>query len=149
MVGLLAGQAVEYAGAEPWHGIADPLDRAQARWLLLNARFTLGQIAAEHGAVDELLAVFEASGDRWSYQLSWLGRIALLTADLDAALELHERAVRIADQHGFLPGAMYAETGLALVARRQGRFYDARRHLEHVRAWHGKAAYEPGNALIR
>jgi hypothetical protein len=83
-----------------------------------------------------------------SFQLSWLGRTALLVGDYQAARDLHERAMRMAGEHGFLPGAMYAETGLALVARRQGRFDDARRHLHNVRGWHRQVTYEPGNALI-
>ena len=230
MVGLVGGDLAEHAAAEPWRDIADPLDRARARWLLVYARFALGQIAAEHAEVDELLAEFQAAGDRWgvaaaltdranraiargelgsaerdavrgaelfdalgdrwgqlqasftlghlaeiggdyercgrihgtslrlaedlelwpevSYQLSWLGRTALLTGDHQAARELHERAARLGTEHGFRPGAMYAETGLALVARRQGRFDDALRHLHNVRGWHRQVAYEPGNALV-
>ena len=230
VVGLLGGDVTEHVGTEPWRGIEDRLDRARARWLVLNARFNLGQIAAEHVEVDELLAEFHAVGDRWdiaaaladranraiargdlvaarrdaahsaelfdalgdrwgqlqasfalghlaeiagdydrcgrihldslrlaeqlelwpavSFQLSWLGRTALLAGDHQAARDLHERAMRVAGEHGFLPGAMYAETGLALVARRQGRFDDARRHLHNVRGWHRQVRYEPGNALI-
>ena len=224
------GDPAGHGDAEPWRDIADPLERAHARWLLANVRFNLGQTAAEHAVVDELLAEFRAAGDRWgiaaaltdrahreiarggldaaerdaslgaelfdalgdrwgqlqasfalgqlaeiagdydrcgrihrtslrlaedlelwpevSYQLSWLGRAALLTGDHQAARDLHEQAGRLAEEHGSQLGAVHAETGLALLARRQGRFDDAHRHLSNVRSRYGRMTDEPGNALI-
>lgn len=64
--------------------------------------------------------------------LARLGRTAALTGDLDRAEELHERARRLAVAHAYQRGEEYAETGLGLVARRQGRLDDAETHL---RAW--------------
>ncbi|MEV5551387.1 BTAD domain-containing putative transcriptional regulator [Streptomyces sp. NPDC052309] len=64
--------------------------------------------------------------------LARLGRTAVLTGDLDRAEELHERARRLAVAHAYQRGEEYAETGLGLVARRQGRLDDAEAHL---RAW--------------
>ncbi|MFB7355732.1 BTAD domain-containing putative transcriptional regulator [Streptomyces gardneri] len=67
-----------------------------------------------------------------SKMLARLGRTALLTGDLDHAEELHRRAQRLAAAHSYQRGEEFAEVGLALVARRQGRLDDAESHL---RAW--------------
>ncbi len=83
-----------------------------------------------------------------SYQLSWLGRIALLTGDHAQAREFHERAMRLAAEQSFKPGEMYAETGLALLARREGRFDIAEKHLRTVLEWHRRVGFEAGSTLI-
>jgi tetratricopeptide (TPR) repeat protein len=60
-----------------------------------------------------------------SDQLAALGRIALLTGDHEQAEELHECARGEAVAQGYTMGEEFAELGLALGARRQGRFDDA------------------------
>ncbi|WP_084211418.1 BTAD domain-containing putative transcriptional regulator [Pseudonocardia acaciae] len=229
-VALLRGADPDGADAAAWRRIEGRRDRAMSRWFLVMARGTLGEVAAEHAEVDEVLAELAAVGDDWggavalterasralargdlaaagrlasrgverftalgddwgrlqasfvlghvaeivgdyrrrerihrdgllaaqalglwaeaSYQLSWLGRTALLRGEHERARELHERAMRTAEEHGFVPGVRYAETGLALGARRQGRFEDAQRHLATVRGWFAQRELEPGNALI-
>ncbi|MFE0421415.1 BTAD domain-containing putative transcriptional regulator [Streptomyces sp. NPDC058953] len=78
-----------------------------------------------------------------SFQLSGLGRIALLTGDLDRARELHERARRLAVEQADVFGEQYAETGLALGARREGRLSEAEERLRTVVRLHGEMGYEP------
>lgn len=83
-----------------------------------------------------------------SYQLSWLGRVELLIGDPGEARELHERARRVAVEHGFRPGEMYARTGLALGARKEGDLDTAQEHLLALREWHRTVDLESGNTLI-
>jgi tetratricopeptide (TPR) repeat protein len=83
-----------------------------------------------------------------SYQLSWLGRIALLTGDHRRSLHLHEQALRHAVEQGFKPGEVFAETGLALLARRTGRLDDAERHLRHILSWHERTGFTAASTLI-
>lgn len=127
------------------------------RWGLAQALFALGMIATTTGDYDsaerhhtEALRGAEELG-LWAevaYQTSWLGRVALLRHDHPRARELHGRAMRVAAEHGFTPAEVYAETGLALGARREGRFDEAERHLRRVLAWHRRVEQEPGNALL-
>ncbi|MGH3767823.1 MAG: AfsR/SARP family transcriptional regulator [Pseudonocardiaceae bacterium] len=136
--------------AELFHNLGD-------RWGQIQASFALGTLAEITGDYDQAarlhrdgLRMAEELG-LWpevSYQLSWLGRIALLTEDYSRARELHERAMRLAAEHSFKPGEMYAETGLALVARRDGRFDIAEKHLRTVLEWHHQVGFEAGSTLI-
>jgi predicted ATPase/DNA-binding SARP family transcriptional activator len=65
-------------------------------------------------------------------QLSWLGRIAMHLGDHARARDLHERAMRLAARHSYTPGQTFAEIGLGLVARREGRLDAAEAHLRSV-----------------
>lgn len=136
--------------AELFHELGD-------RWGQLQASYALGTLAEITGDYEQAarlhrdgLRMAEELG-LWpevSYQLSWLGRIALLTRDYAQARELHERAMRLAADHGFKPGEMYAETGLALGARREGRLDIAEKHLRTVLEWHRAVGFEAGSTLI-
>ncbi|MEU9606835.1 BTAD domain-containing putative transcriptional regulator [Streptomyces sp. NPDC048057] len=79
-----------------------------------------------------------------SFQLSGLGRIALLTGDLAQAREYHERARRMAVEQSDAFGEQYAEIGLGMGARREGRLAAAEEHLEAVLRLHREQRYEPG-----
>ncbi|MGW1676191.1 BTAD domain-containing putative transcriptional regulator [Saccharopolyspora sp. NPDC002376] len=127
------------------------------RWGLAQASYALGTIAGITGDYasaerhhTEALRGAESIG-LWAevaYQTSWLGRVALLRHDYPRAHELHGRAMRLAAERGFTPAEMYAETGLALGARREGRFTEAEKHLRRVLEWHRQVEFEPGNTLI-
>jgi ATP/maltotriose-dependent transcriptional regulator MalT len=86
--------------------------------------------------------------DEASMRLSGLGRIALLTGDLPEADALHERARRMAVQGAHPVAEEFAEIGLALSARRAGRFDDAERHLRRWVDWLRTVDGEPGLALV-
>lgn len=127
------------------------------RWGLLKASFALGLLAEIDGDYARAAAVHREglrvaeelrSWPEVSYKLSWLGRVALLTGDFAEARELHERARRIAVEHGFTPGEVYAETGLALGARREGLLDEAEERLLRVLEWHRKLGAEPAATLV-
>ncbi|MFF2083460.1 BTAD domain-containing putative transcriptional regulator [Nocardia sp. NPDC058176] len=62
-------------------------------------------------------------------RLSGLGRVVMLTGDLDASTDLHERARRLALDQGNIALVGFAEFGLALTARRRGDLDTAERIL--------------------
>ncbi|MGN9785706.1 BTAD domain-containing putative transcriptional regulator [Nonomuraea sp. ZG12] len=80
--------------------------------------------------------------------LSRLGRIALLTGDHALAEDYHERARVLAVSQSNRPAEEFAEVGLALVARRQGRLDEAERRLRSQLGWVREVSGEPGAALI-
>ncbi|MFD9408949.1 BTAD domain-containing putative transcriptional regulator [Streptomyces sp. NPDC059989] len=210
--------------------IADPYDRARARWLLAFTLYGSGDLAANQDRVAAALAVFEDLGDTWgraaalalraghafirgdfpaaaldagvslnlflelgdrwgqlkagdtlaslaeinedyeraarlhrdglrraeeiglwtdaSYKWSGLGRIALLTGDYADAREFHERGRRLAAEQSHKRGEQFAETGLALVARREGRLDDAEGHLNKWLDWLRAVYGDLGTALV-
>ncbi|MEK8143717.1 hypothetical protein NKH18_21955 [Streptomyces sp. M10(2022)] len=79
-----------------------------------------------------------------SFQLSGLGRIALLTRDYPRAREFHERARRLAAEQSDRFGEQFAEIGLGMGARREGRLDAAERHFDNVLDLQRQMAYEPG-----
>ncbi len=111
------------------------------RWGQLHATFGLGAHAEVVGDYDRA-AELHREGPRIaeelglstevSDKLSALGRIALLTGDHEQADELHDRARARAVAQGYTIGEEFAELGLALGARRQGRFDEAE---SLVRKW--------------
>ncbi|MEV0323291.1 AfsR/SARP family transcriptional regulator [Streptomyces sp. NPDC050658] len=127
------------------------------RWGQLQASEQLG-VLAEIAADYETAARLHHDGMRdaeqlrlWtdvSFRLSRLGRIALLTGDDTAATDFHHRAARLAEQHSHLPAQQFAETGLALGARRRGDLDEAERHLLPWLAWNRRLGVDSGTALI-
>ncbi|MCE6998114.1 winged helix-turn-helix domain-containing protein [Saccharothrix sp. S26] len=83
-----------------------------------------------------------------SIKLSGLGRIALLQNDYTHARELHERAMRLAAEQSFTYGEFFAELGLGLGARREGRLDAAEAHLRRWLAWCREVDGDVGEALI-
>jgi predicted ATPase/DNA-binding SARP family transcriptional activator len=77
-------------------------------------------------------------------QLSWLGRVAMHLGDHAQARDLHERAMRLAARQSYTPGETFAEIGLGLVARREGRLDTAEAHLRGVAERSRPADVEPG-----
>ncbi|MFF4324131.1 BTAD domain-containing putative transcriptional regulator [Streptomyces sp. NPDC001568] len=80
--------------------------------------------------------------------LSGLGRGALLTGDLEAAQDLHERSRRLAAEQGFQAGEINAVLGLGLGARRAGDLRAAETHLRRVLDWHRSVGLDGANALV-
>ncbi|GAA5120895.1 BTAD domain-containing putative transcriptional regulator [Pseudonocardia adelaidensis] len=147
-----------YAGAREHAERAAALFRDVGdRWGQVQTTFALGAIAELAGRYADAaeqhragLRMAEELG-LWaevSYQLSWLGRVALLERRFAEADDLHRRAVDTAVAHGFAPGRIYALTGLALGERRTGRLDAAERHLLEVLDWHVGAGAEIATTLI-
>ncbi|MFD4831730.1 BTAD domain-containing putative transcriptional regulator [Streptomyces uncialis] len=78
------------------------------------------------------------------FQLSGVGRLALLAGRLARARECHERARRLAVEQSDVFGEQYAEIGLGLGARRSGELDTAQAHMERVIELHRQMGYEPG-----
>lgn len=127
------------------------------RWGQLQAMAVLGRVAeiegdyAEAGRLHrEGLRIAEELG-LWtdaSMRLSELGRMELLTGDHARADELHERGRRLAVEQGDRPAEEFAEIGLALSARRQGRLDDAEAYLSRWLEWNRQFDAANGAALI-
>ncbi|XVS67160.1 BTAD domain-containing putative transcriptional regulator [Actinosynnema sp. CA-299493] len=104
------------------------------RWGRLHATFGLGAHAEIVGDYDRAAALHREGlriaeelglGTEVADELSALGRIALLTGDYEQADELHACARAQAAAQGYTLGEEFAELGLALSLRRQGRFAEA------------------------
>ncbi|WP_101787844.1 BTAD domain-containing putative transcriptional regulator [Nonomuraea indica] len=80
--------------------------------------------------------------------MSRLGRIAMLTGDHALADDYHERARALAVSQSNRPAEEFAEMGLALGARRQGRLDRADRILRKWIGWVREVSGAPGAALI-
>ncbi|MDI3423757.1 AfsR/SARP family transcriptional regulator, partial [Streptomyces luteolus] len=127
------------------------------RWGQLQATGVLGRLAeiegdyrsaeAEHEnglRIAEELGLWTEASVRWSE----LGRIALLDGDHARAERLHHNGRRLAVQHADHRAQEFAEVGLALGARRQGRWADAERYLRPWLKWNRRFEAENGTALI-
>ncbi|MFF2087904.1 BTAD domain-containing putative transcriptional regulator [Nocardia sp. NPDC058176] len=78
--------------------------------------------------------------------LAGLGRLSLLTGDLTQARLLHERARELSVSQGHERGRVFAEVGLGLGARREGRLDDAEKHTRASLDWNRLVDYAPGIA---
>ncbi|AXB44723.1 BTAD domain-containing putative transcriptional regulator [Amycolatopsis albispora] len=127
------------------------------RWGRVQANAALGRLAEiagdyraaaawhrEGAELAEELALWPEVSMRWSE----LGRIALLEGDHDAADALHERARAVAVDHADPAGREFAEVGLALSARRRGRFAEAEALLRPWLDWNRRFEADNGAALI-
>ncbi|MFD4676876.1 BTAD domain-containing putative transcriptional regulator [Lentzea sp. NPDC058450] len=81
-------------------------------------------------------------------RLSGLGRLALLDRDWDRARDLHQRAHRLAVDHGYSYGQIHAEMGLALGARRSGDLDAAEHHLTRIRDEYAELSSPAGDHLL-
>ncbi|TVL90285.1 BTAD domain-containing putative transcriptional regulator [Streptomyces sp. SAJ15] len=126
-------------------------------WGRLQATGVLGRLAeiqgdyraaeAEHREglrVAERLGLWTEASTRWSE----LGRIALLSGDHPRAERLHRRGRDLAVRHGDRRAQEFAEVGLALGARRQGRLDEAESGLRTWLEWNRRFDAANGAALI-
>jgi tetratricopeptide (TPR) repeat protein len=90
----------------------------------------------------EELGLWSQAADR----LSWLGRIAMLLGDYVQARELYQRGMQLATEQSYKAGQVFAEIGLGLNARREGKFEIAETHFNNVLDWHRRMSYQPGIA---
>ncbi|MGY1867694.1 MULTISPECIES: BTAD domain-containing putative transcriptional regulator [Nocardia] len=93
-----------------------------AEWLGGLAELT-GDLAAAadiHAEALGLAQELELWGQACTH-LSWMGWIAMQNTDFDRARALGEQAQRIAAEHGYEPGRLFAAVVLAFTARRGGR----------------------------
>ncbi len=115
----------------------DTWGRLQANYSLIVAAEISGDYPTARRRLLEALRAAEDLGS-WtevSFRTSGLGRIALLSGDYAQADELHERARRLALEQSNRSAEEYAEVGLALSARWQGRLDEAEHHLTRPLDW--------------
>ncbi|GAA2773273.1 tetratricopeptide repeat protein [Nonomuraea dietziae] len=72
----------------------------------------------------------------------------MLRDDHGTARELHERARRLAAEHGFKAGEVYAVIGLGQTARHSGDLAAASDHLHEAAAWYRRTVSAPGYAAV-
>ncbi|MBO2453010.1 winged helix-turn-helix domain-containing protein [Actinomadura barringtoniae] len=127
-------------------------------WGMLSANDALDRVAEVTGDYDRAVELREEGVRQaeelgmWaevSYRLSGLGRLAMLTRDLERARELHERARTLAVKHSSKSAEEFAEVGLGLVARRDGRLGDAESHLRTWLGWLGRVGGQSGTAFVK
>ncbi|MFC4128476.1 BTAD domain-containing putative transcriptional regulator [Nocardia rhizosphaerae] len=125
------------------------------RWGQLRAAELLGRRAEIVGDYDEAVRLRRDGLRRaeelclWprvADMLSGLGRLALLAGDLPRARRLHERALDLSVHQGHELGRVFAEVGLGIGARREGRLDDAERHTRASLDWNRQVGYAPGVA---
>ncbi|TWF79676.1 putative ATPase [Pseudonocardia hierapolitana] len=160
----IAAALVDRVGQAHYAGAREQAERAASLFREVGDRWGQVQTTFALGALDELAGRYAEAAEQhraglrmaeelglWaevSYQLSWLGRVALLEQRFAEADELHRRAVDTAVAHGFAPGRIYALTGLALGERRTGRLDAAEEHLREVLEWHLGVDAELATTLI-
>ncbi|MFI0353340.1 BTAD domain-containing putative transcriptional regulator [Actinomadura sp. 9N407] len=127
------------------------------QWGRLHATFALGvhaEIVGDYAEAARLhrdgLRTAEELGvwTEVSDKLSMLGRIALLSGDHAQADELHDRARAHAVEQGYTVGEEFAELGLALSLRRQGRLDEAEPLLLRWLEWNRELDSVLAQALI-
>ncbi|WP_112243833.1 BTAD domain-containing putative transcriptional regulator [Kribbella monticola] len=127
------------------------------RWGQLKATNSLAELAEISGDY-ERAAELHRDGVRmaeelglWgeaSLRLSGLGRIALLKRDFGAAEEFHTQAMKLAAEQGNKPAEEFAELGLGLGARRQGKLDVAEHHFRRWLDWLRQLDSQPGVPLV-
>ncbi|MFH8633954.1 BTAD domain-containing putative transcriptional regulator [Streptomyces lydicus] len=132
-----------------FHELGDGWGRLQAADALGAMAEITGDYARAARLHEDGLRIAEELG-LWiqaSYKLTGLGRIALLTGDLARARDCHERGLRLAAEQSHRRGEMFAESGLALGARKEGRLDEAEARLRPWLEWCRGRDGDPGTAF--
>ncbi|NUP80972.1 MAG: AfsR/SARP family transcriptional regulator, partial [Nonomuraea sp.] len=124
-------------------------------WGLVEAMDVLDRLAEIRGDYEraarlrhEALALAERLGFDVSFKLAALGRLALLRGDYERADDYHERARRLAVAQSFRSAEENALLGLAMSARRQGRYEEAEPYLLTALDWLRQMRGMPGMAFV-
>ncbi|MGZ0149737.1 BTAD domain-containing putative transcriptional regulator [Kribbella sp. WER1] len=128
----------------------DDWGRLQATYALIVAAEISGDYPTATGYLEDAVRRAKDLG-LWtevSFRTAGLGRIAMLTGDHARADELHEQARRLAVEQSNKSAEEYAEVGLGLSARRQGRLDDAERYFTRWLAWLEQIGGTPGIGFI-
>jgi predicted ATPase/DNA-binding SARP family transcriptional activator len=135
---------------ELFDALDDDWGRLQATYALIVAAEISGDYPTATAYLEDAIRHAEDLG-LWtevSFRTAGLGRIALLTGDYARADELHERARQLAVEQSNKSAEEYAEVGLGLTARRQGRLDDAERYFTKWLDWLTRIGGTPGIAFI-
>ncbi|WP_312024750.1 BTAD domain-containing putative transcriptional regulator [Nonomuraea sp. WAC 01424] len=96
----------------------------------------------------EGLRLAERLGFDVSFKLAALGRLALLAGDYEGSDDYHGRARRLAVAQAYRAAEENALLGLAMSARRQGRYEEAESYLLPALDWLRKVRGTPGVAFV-
>jgi predicted ATPase/DNA-binding SARP family transcriptional activator len=127
------------------------------QWGQLKATDLLGGLAEIKGDYPRAVRLHEeglriaADLGLWSQtarKLAMLGRMALLAGDYKTADDLHTRSAALAAEQANMPWQVFAESGLAISARRQGRLDDAEEYLVRLMPWMQRMRAFNGLALV-
>ncbi|WP_460444151.1 ATP-binding protein, partial [Amycolatopsis cihanbeyliensis] len=132
-----------------FRGLGERWGQSQAMSLLA----VLAEVTGDHAGAAELhsaglrlaeeLGLWTEAADR----LAGLGRIELLRGDHARSWELHERGMRLAAEQGSKGVELYAQIGLGLGARREGKLDLAEEQLNAVLDWNVRVRAEEHNAV--
>ncbi|MEU7893212.1 BTAD domain-containing putative transcriptional regulator [Nonomuraea sp. NPDC049152] len=138
------------AGLDTFRALGDRWGRTRAADQLATHAEITGDYARATALRTEGLRLIEELGltSEISWRLSGLGRLALLTGDHERSRSLHTRAKRLAAEQANKPAEEFAQTGLALTARRQGHLDEAEAHLRTWLDWMRRLDARPGTALV-
>ncbi|MGW4114135.1 BTAD domain-containing putative transcriptional regulator [Actinosynnema sp. NPDC004786] len=142
--GLLLGEPAEPAAISGTAGIADPAQRARARWFLGYALSTVGDMPTAEELTGQALAAFEESGDRWGVAAAHSDRVsqALARGRVDEARASASRSAELFAALGERWGQLKASFGLGVLAQLSGDnaraeavHRDGLRVAEELRSW--------------
>ncbi|MFD1545497.1 BTAD domain-containing putative transcriptional regulator [Nonomuraea guangzhouensis] len=118
----------------------------------MDALDRLAEIRGDHAEAARLrveqLRLAEELGFEVAFKLAGLGRVALLAGQYERADHYHERARRLAVEQSYKAAEEHAVLGLALSARRQGRYERAEELLMPWLGWLREVRGTPGIAFL-
>ncbi|MEV4577234.1 BTAD domain-containing putative transcriptional regulator [Nonomuraea jabiensis] len=128
--------------------LGDEWGQIEAMDVLDRAAEIRGDYARAARLREEALRLAEELGFEVSFRVAALGRIAMLSGDYERADEHHERARRLAVEQSYKSAEENAVLGLALSARRQGRYEEAESYLLSLLDWLRQVRGTPGIAFV-
>ncbi|MET7328595.1 BTAD domain-containing putative transcriptional regulator [Nonomuraea sp. NPDC005650] len=135
-------------GLAVFRELGDGWGQIEAMDVLDRAAEIRGDYARAARLREEGLRLAEELGFEVSFKVASLGRIAMLSGDYERADDFHERARRLAVEQSHKSAEEHAVLGLALSARRQGRYEEAESYLLPVLDWLRRVRGTPGIAFI-
>ncbi|KOX24075.1 BTAD domain-containing putative transcriptional regulator [Nocardiopsis sp. NRRL B-16309] len=116
----------------------------------------LGILAEIEGSYEEAADLHRTALDHaeriglWTVvveELTRLARVHMLTGDFALADEYNHGALRVSEEQAFDTKVLFVRGGLAMTARRRGRWEEAERYLREILAAHRRDGYRPGQAF--
>ncbi|MGK5440458.1 BTAD domain-containing putative transcriptional regulator [Micromonospora sp. URMC 105] len=131
---LLAGEVADRAGhslaaLDAYDGVDDPHGLARARWFLGLALYVTGDLVTSEDLINQALAGFQASGDRWGVAATLSERVkqALARGDLAALRRDGARSAELFGELGDRWGQLQTVYPLAALAEITGDYDRAAR----------------------
>lgn len=142
--GVLLGEAAEPSAISGTAEIADPRQRARARWFLGYVLSTVGDMPSAEELTEQALEAFEELGDEWGVAAAHSDRVsqALARGSVDQARASASRCAELFTSSGERWGQLKASFGLGMLAQLSGDYEraeavhrDGLRVAEELRSW--------------